>query len=75
MATGIQTILIWDAAKKSDDFRGREDYATTYSAGVSLGALCIVLSLTYLLDFIFSYRKRKAILNARYNQEPYRNGY
>ena len=70
MGLGICTLMTWVPAKAEDTFRGTEDYKTSYSAGIALGALSIVLCIVYTVDFFVSTRRRKYIKNNPQQQEP-----
>lgn len=72
LGLGIKTLMVWDEAKKSDDFRKTEDYATTYSAGIALGALSICIAIVYFCDFILSYRTKSRMQRMDRERNNYR---
>ena len=71
MGVGVKSLIVWVKAQAADDFTGTDQYWTNYTAGLALGSLCVVLSLTYCVDFFISSSARSRI---RREQDDYYYG-
>lgn len=63
---GVKTCINWSKAKQADDHANVVDYARDYDAALAMGALCLILSVIYFVDFLVALSVKRRI-----NSSPY----